>query len=111
MLYAKDLCLASTNINPNLVTIPDEFIPNKLNETGLALWHKVTQGDQFKDVLDSVFIIISNKCNVINKYAYGIRKSDGSSIKTGPIIFSNLIENGWLYTLNGSFYKIATFST
>jgi len=111
LLYAKDLCINNTSINPNLITVPDDHIPNLLNDVGLALWHKVNkdvEAGNFKDTLYEAFIIMSNKNTVINKHAYGIRTSDNYSVKTGPILFSNLQNNGWIYTFNGSLYKIIT---
>jgi len=112
MLYAKDLCQCQGNdINPLLVTIPEDY---KLNTTGLILWDKIQQDvfeEKFKDELHYVCIAQFFQSSIVNKYAYGIRKSDGFSIKTGPIVFGKFIENGWLYTLNGSLYKIGTLST
>lgn len=113
-LYAKDLCIDSTSINQNLITIPDDYIPHKLNEKGLTLLHNINKDaldGKFKDSLYDIFIVYSNKCGVINKYSYGFRNSDNLSIKTGPILFSNLIVNGWIYTLNGSLYKIISFAS
>ncbi len=113
LLFAKDLSMDSENISPNLVTIPDDFIPHQLNDKGSALLHKIHQDvslGNFKDTLNSVYIFDSHKLLAINKYAYGIRESDGHTIKTGPILFSHAVENGWIYTLNGSLYKITTLS-